>query len=75
MHHHTMSSTWPDEANQSRGCQSPSQSHNQGINRLMAIATADLLSRLLQDDGGSVQLPLHFRPSPQGRCNHHRNSK
>lgn len=27
----------------------------------MAIATADLLSRLLQDDGGSAQLP--FKPS------------
>lgn len=41
---------------------SPSQ--NQGRCRLMAIDTADSLSRLLQDDGGSAQLP--FRPSPKG---------
>lgn len=63
LHHHTMSSTWPDEANkQSRGCQSTSMSpsQNQGRCRLMAIDTADSLSRLLQDDGGSAQLP--FRP-------------
>lgn len=31
--------------------------------RLMPIDTPDLLSRLLQDDGGSAQLP--FRPSPK----------
>ena len=61
LQHHTMSSTWPDETSKAEAARARARSQNQGLYRLMPIATADLLSPLLQDDGGSAQLP--FRPS------------
>lgn len=44
LHHHTMPSTWPDEANKAEAARARARVRNQGLYRLMAIARADSLS-------------------------------
>lgn len=44
LHHHTMPSTWPDEANKAEAARARARVRNQGRYRLMTTAMADSLS-------------------------------